>query len=169
MTFKAVDRRCASSVASNQPACLSLSALKKQAGEHEAGGRAAVLHHEPSLPSFSPLRSLCPPKSNATREGGEPEMDIGVATNGHYVFSLGTLTRSPARSLAACLVARPARSGLHRYIVTYTPRRRRGTTGRRRSHWPPSSSRALTHRSREGQEYGSQVVGSHRTFETPLS
>ena len=35
-------------------------------------------------------------------------MDIGVATNGHYVFSLGTLTRS----LAACLVARPAARSL---------------------------------------------------------
>ena len=49
-------------------------------------------------------------------------MDIGVATNGHYVFSLGTLTRSPARSLAACLVARPARSlgapSLHSYLHT---------------------------------------------------
>ena len=43
-------------------------------------------------------------------EGGEPEMDIGVATNGHYVFSLGTLTRSLPPSLTACLVARPARS-----------------------------------------------------------
>ena len=40
-------------------------------------------------------------------------MDIGVATNGHYVFSLGTLTRS----LTACLVARPARS-LHSYLHT---------------------------------------------------
>ena len=45
-------------------------------------------------------------------------MDIGVATNGHYVFSLGTLTRS----FAACLVARPARSlgapSLHSYLHT---------------------------------------------------
>ena len=124
MTFKAVDRRCASSVASNQPACLSLSALKKQAGEHEAGGRAAVLHHQPSLLS-SPVTLSTKIKCD---EGGGRTRDGHRSRNKRSLRILLRYTHSLPRRLPGC----PARS-FARYIVTYTPKRRRGTTGRRRS------------------------------------